>query len=77
MKKKYSGLDAILIPMDFSGRGIVTQSSGCKPIYTPHFDYDDDHVCDGHIYQNGSPEAPAATTEYDNCPVVGLEAFLP
>ena len=77
MKKEYSGLDAILIPLETQGNSILASSSGCKPIYTTHFDYDDNNVCDGHAYQDGSPEAPAATTEYNNCPAVDMELFLP
>ena len=76
MKKSYSGLDAVLIPLESDGRSILTASTKCKPIYTTHFDYDDNNVCDGHAYQDGSPEAPAATTEYDNCPVVGMEGVI-
>ncbi len=77
MKKDYMGLDAVLIPLDTAGQSIMTASSGCRPIYTTHFDYDDDNVCDGHAFQDGSPEAPAATTEYDNCPNVTFQLYVP
>ena len=77
MKKSYDGLDAVLIPLESDGRSILTASKQCKPIYTTHFDYNDDNVCDGHAYQDGSPEAPAATTEYNDCPVVGMNSILP
>ncbi len=77
MKKTYTGLDAVLIPLQATGQTILTASSNCRPIYTTHFDYDDNNVCDGHLYQDGSPEAPAATTEYNNCPEVDMELYLP
>ena len=67
MKKAYSGLDAVLIPVDTSGKGIVAHS-GCQPIWTSHFDYAPyDGVCDGAAYQDGSPEAPGHIEEYTNC----------
>ncbi len=77
MKKKYSGLTAIKIPVDYSGRGILTASTTCRPVYTTHFDYNNDFVCDGAEYQDGSPEAPANTQRWNNCMEVGFEAFLP
>ena len=75
LKKVYQGLDAILIPVDTSGKGI-TAHSGCKVLWTSHFDYAPfDNVCDGATEQDGTPSQPAHIEEYTNCLDAEMIAF--
>ena len=65
MKKQYNGLEAIKISLDHSGQVIHT-SNQCSAVWTSHFDYDDDQVCDGAEALPGSSEV--VTQSYNNCP---------
>ena len=66
MKKTYSGLDVIKIPLNTNGQTIFT-STKCAPVYTTHFDTNNDLICDSQEYLEGATDV--STQSWSDCEV--------
>ena len=69
MKKEYSGLDAVFIELEENQ--VILSSSKCRPVYTTHFDTNNNLVCDSQEYVPGASEY---STQYWNDCEIGDEA---
>jgi hypothetical protein len=70
MKKMYSGLDAVKIPLNTNGHTIFT-STNCTSVWTSHFDTNADAICDSQEYLPGATDV--ATQSWNSCPIAGAE----
>lgn len=68
MRKEYSGLNAVVIPMSSSSE-FLTQS-GCMPIWESHSDSDNNHVCDA--VQDPTTGEPS-TQAWTDCEIGDME----
>ena len=68
MKKEYKGLDAVKIPFNTSKQVILT-STKCFPVYTTHWDTNNNLVCDSQEYVPGATVADDISTQrWNDCP---------
>ena len=66
MKKVYSGLNAVKIPLNNNGQTIFT-STKCVPVYTTHFDTNNDLICDSQEQLPGATDV--STQSWNDCEV--------
>ncbi len=65
MKKNYTGLDAVMLPVDANVQTMFA-STPCFPIYTTHFDTNNDIICDSQENLPGATDV--ATQSWNSCP---------
>ena len=66
MKRKYDGLTAIKIPIA-NTNSIMMTSSQCFPVYTTHFDTNNNLICDSQEYIPGASDV--STQLWGDCEI--------